>query len=463
MDLIRRLFAPAEAREASLSATLKALETRGYATYSGVAVNERTAMTHLAVWSCVSLIADAVAMLPLHTFEGGVEPTDLPQRVADPPVIRQPHAEMTRSEWHVRMLWSVLIRGNAYARVIERGRAAMPTQLEPIHPDEVTISRDAVTGELVYLVGRSREPVPAPDMLHVPGLVVPGSVYGLAPIDYARQMIGAGLAAVEYGSRFFDEGAVPAGVLSTEQKLDVDTAVEYQQRWEEAHGHRRRKVAVLGGGLKYAPVQLTPEASQFLATQELSRAQIAGFYRVPPHLIGDVDRSTSWGTGIEEQGHQFVTFTLGPWLRRLEDAWRVMLGGRLYARYNTAALLRSRLTERYQAYTLARNGGWMNVDEIRALEELDPLPDGMGETYLQPLNMAPVGAEAERSMSVDQLALNLQKLYLAVGVVITAEEAREILNREGADLPSTPADLLLPGAPSVTPAASSNPGANGGT
>jgi HK97 family phage portal protein len=181
-------------------------------------------------------------------------------------------------------------------------------------------------------------------------------------------------------------------VLSTEQALDQDTANEYQDRWEEAHGDKSRRVAVMGGGLKYERVSLAPEESQFLETRRFSRSEIAGFYRVPPHLIGDVDRSTSWGTGIEEQGHQFVTFTLGPWLRRLELAWsrQLGLGSSRYVRYNASALLRGRTLDRFNAYTLARQGGWLNVDEIRSLEELPPLPEDKGTDYLQPLNYAPV-------------------------------------------------------------------------
>jgi HK97 family phage portal protein len=389
MDLLRRIISPAGSRAAQLSASeLIARDRSGYASFAGVSVNERTAMSHTTVWACVSIIADAFAMLPLHTH---LETADqLPTRVPDPEVIDRPHSEMTRFDWHVRMAWSVLVRGNAYGEIIERGRGGIPVQIEPKHPAEVIIERDREDGRIIYLVGQDRRRVEQRDMMHIPGMVVPGSVYGLSPIDYARQTIGTGLAAVEYGARFFSEGAVPPGVLTTDQKIDTDTAAEYRDRWTDAHGNRSRTVAVLGGGLKYEAVQLSPEASQFLATQELSRAQIAGFFRVPPHLIGDVDRSTSWGTGIEEQGQQFVTFTLGPWMRRFEDAWREQLGGKLYARYSPDALFRSRLLERFQAYTLARQGGWLNVDEIRALEEKPPLPEDKGTDYLQPLNYTAV-------------------------------------------------------------------------
>lgn len=453
MDVLRRLLRPDE-RRSSLENTIS---RAGATTYAGVNVTPDAAMRHLTVWACVSLIADSVAQLPLNTFER--ETFDAyPVRIENPDVVAQPHAEMTRYAWHIRMVWSVLMRGNAYARVIERGRGGVPVQLEPQHPDEITISRNKATGKLEYLVGSSREVVPFEDMLHVPGYVVPGSSYGLDPVSYARQTIGTGLAAEEYGARFFSEGAVPPGVLSTDQKLDLDTALEYQTRWEESHGNRRRKIAVLGGGLKYDAIQLSPEASQFLSTIGASRSQIAAFFRVPPHLIGDADNAVSaWGTGMEELGRGYTTYTLGPWLKRFEDAWVQVLGtgGLTYARYNTNALLRSRLTERYQAYTLARNGGWLSVDEIRAAEELPPLPNGAGAGYLKPLNMGELGEGGEggeERMSLDELAINLQKMYLAVGVVLTVDEAREILNREGAGFGPTP-ESLLPLPPSVTPAA----------
>jgi HK97 family phage portal protein len=344
-------------------------------------------MSHLTVWSCVRIITDSVAMMPVHTFEQN--PDALPQRVTDPDVIERPHSEMTRAEWHTRMLWSVLVRGNAYGEILSTGRGNIPTQIEPIHPAEVVIDRDP-EGRLRYLIGSERRPVAQERMMHIPGIVIPGNVYGLDPISYAKQTIGTGLAAIEYGARFFSEGAVPPGVLTTEQKLDIDTALDYQDRWTEAHGNRSRKVAVLGGGLRYEAVQLSPEASQFLATQELTRADIAGFYGVPPHMIGDLERSTSWGTGIEEQTLGFLTYTLGPWIRRLEDAWRAVLGGKLYARYNTNAILRNRALDRATFYRTMREVGAYNIDEIRAFEEMAPLPEGKGEDYLQPLNYAPI-------------------------------------------------------------------------
>lgn len=390
MDIVRALL-PGR-RTATLDATGQVVFDRmgTYATSgAGVPVDEQTAMQLQAVWSCVSLITDGVGMLPLHTYRDAGQARI---QVSDSTLVVQPHVEMTRFDWVVRMLWSLLMRGNAFAWVIERDRRMTPSQLLPLHPDEVRIIRQ--DGELLYRIGSPHNgiTVRAHDMLHVRGLQVPGrdSVYGLSPVEYARQMLGLGLASQEFGGKFFAQGATPSGVLWTDQTLDLDTAKAYQDRWEEAHGNRNRRTAVLGGGLKWEPVTLKPEESQFLQTRGFSRSEIAGWFRVPPHLIGDVDRSTSWGTGIEEQGHQFVTFTLGPWLKRMEDGLSSLLPRGRYVKFNTAALLRGRTLERYQAYVMARQGGWMNVDEIRALEEQAPLEDDKGTDYLMPLNFAPV-------------------------------------------------------------------------
>lgn len=388
MDLIRALR-PGR-REASFDATGKVLWDRGgNQSYAGVPVDEDSALRHSTVWACVSLITDGVGMLPLHTYR---DVNDVRVPLRNPPVIDKPHADMTRFDWVVRMLWALLMRGNAYGAVVERDTRGLPLQILPLHPDEVRPFR--ADGAIKYRVGTYSSPtiVDAFDMVHARGLQVPGRdvLLGLDPISYAREMIGLALGSQEFGGKFFGQGATPSGLLWTDQKLDIDTARQYQDWWEESHGGRNRKTAVLGGGLKWEPVTLNPEQSQFLQTRGFSRSEIAGWFRVPPHLIGDVSRSTSWGTGIEEQGHQFVTFTLGPWLKRLEDALSGKLPRGQYVKFKPDALLRGRTLERFNAYVLARQGGWMNVDEIRALEDRAPLEDDKGTDYLMPLNFAPV-------------------------------------------------------------------------
>jgi len=358
----------------------------GGSTWSGVFVNEDQALRLLTVWACVSLISDTISTLPLGTFrdQGAAR-----VRVADPPWLEEPVQGMDRVEWLGRELVSLLLRGNAYARIVERDGRGFARQMLPLHPDDVQ-PRRGLAGRVIYKVaGEEVEPV---DMIHIRGLTLPGSRHleGLSPVGYAAQTIGTALAAEEYGARFFSEGAQPAGLLKSDQKIDDGVAAKMQERWMESHGNRHRKPAVLGGGLEWQSISLKPEEAQFLATIKAKHAQITGLYRVPPHLISDVERSTSWGSGIEEQNLQFATFTDGPWLIRLERALSKLLPRPIYLKFNLAAFLRGRLTERYRAYLMGRQGGWLSIDDVRVLEEMAPLPDGKGQDYLQPLNYAPI-------------------------------------------------------------------------
>jgi HK97 family phage portal protein len=369
------------------------------ATWSGVPVSEETALRQLTVWSCVSLYADTVSQLPIGAFRtvGG-----FPNPVSpDPPIIQQPHAELDRVEWIGQLVVSALLRGNAYGLITERDQVGLPRQVMPVHPDKVVPRRNPNTGRIEYRIAGEREPLPAFDVMHVRGFTLPGSLTGLDPIAFARQTIGSALAAEEFGARFFGDGAYPSGILTTDdKKLNEDDAKRYQEMWLQAHGSRQRKPAVLGHNLRWEAISLKPEEAQFLETIKAKRSEIAGFFRVPPHLISDVERSTSWGTGMEEQNLMWLQLGLGIWIIRFERAISRLLPRPQYAKFNVAGLLRGRILDRYNAYLKGRQGGWLNVDDIRALEEMPPLPDGQGQEYNKPLNWGPLGpndpgAEAE--------------------------------------------------------------------
>ncbi|MGH2692330.1 MAG: phage portal protein [Actinomycetota bacterium] len=361
----------------------------GWSTWAGVPVGEQQALRVLTVWSCVALISDAISTMPAGAFR---DVDGFPKRASEPQLLAQPHAELDWTEWFARLLVSILLRGNAYGRVIERDGMGFPAQIEPLHPDWVQPQRDRVTNKIVYRVSREAVLIPAFDIFHVRGLALPGAhnLEGLDPINYARQTIGASLGAEEFGARFFGDGAQPSGVLQTDVEIDEPTAKRYQKDWLEGHGDRQRRPAVLGGGLKWTPISLKPDEAQFLATIKAKRGDIAGWFRVPPHMVGDVERSTSWGTGIEEQMLGFVTFTLGPWIIRFERALSAILPKPQYVKLNVAGLLRGRLLDRYRSYLMGRQGGWLNVDEIRALEEMAPVPGGEGKSYAQPMNWGPL-------------------------------------------------------------------------
>lgn len=358
-------------------------------TWTGIAVNERRALQLTTVFSCVALISETVAQLPVGAFRGtGNDRLQLP----DPQLLTEPEPGKTWVDWIGEGLVADLLRGNAYGRVVDRDRLGYPTSIITLHPDECSPRRDRATGAKVFKIAGERDTVPAMDVLHVKGLTLPGaySLEGLSPIEYARQTIGLALGAEEFGARYFGEGSQPAGILTSDQQLDEATAKEAQARWMATHGGRSRRPAVLGKGLSWQSVSVKPDESQFLATIEAKASTICGFYRVPPHMVGIVSKATSWGTGIEEQTLGFIQFCLGIWLVRWEQALSRMLPRGQYVKFNVAGLLRGRLLDQYRAFLMARQGGWLNVDEIRALLDLKALPDGMGEDYLAPLNYQPV-------------------------------------------------------------------------
>lgn len=355
---------------------------------SGVPVSQTSSLQLSAVYACRRLLADSIASLPWDAYrkESGrrVELDPQPAFLTDP----HPEAEVTDFEWKFMCVEALAMRGNFYGLITARDWREYPTKVMPLAPDSVMVERDRETGLLRYKVGQTY--YPRSDILHIRLFPVAGSDVSLSPVSAAAEAIGLGLAAQQFGARWFGDGAAPSSVLESEANLTQDQVRQAQEQWISSHGGRRRP-AVLTGGFKWRPISITPEESQFLETRKFQVAEIARIFGVPPHMIGDVERSTSWGTGIEQQSIGFVVYTLRPWLTRIESALSRLLPRGQYVRFNVEGLLRGDIKSRYEAYRVAREGGWMNVDEIRALEDMEPLPGGLGRGYLQPMNFAPLG------------------------------------------------------------------------
>lgn len=360
-------------------------------TASGVPVTEDTAMQLLAVAACVRILSNTVANLPFDAVrtKGAVRETLEPP----PPIVGDPFggantpALPTQRDGFVQLMVSLLLRGNAYAVVTTRDRMFRPTRLRVLHPDRVKCVFDD-TGARQYEV--SRQPVDADDMLHLVGLSFPESPTGISVISHARQSIGLGLAAEEFGARFFGSGAHPSGVIQLPADVDKTRARQVAENFQATHGglQNAHSVAVLSGGAEWKPISVSPEDAQFLQTRAAQNIDIAMLFGIPPHMLGQVDRTTSWGTGIEQQSLGFLRYTLAPWLGIFEDAWSAFLPRPQIARFNVDALLRTDTAGRFAVYMNARNAALMTPDEIRALENMPPLPDGLGKDPFAPLNSA---------------------------------------------------------------------------
>lgn len=370
-------------------------------TASGKAVNERSAMQMSAVYACVRILSEAVASLPLHMYRyndtGGKE-----KALAHPLygiLHDEPNPEMSAFSFRETLMAHLLLWGNAYAQVIRNGRGEV-VSLYPLMPDRMNVDRDA-RGRLFYeytrsdgdtrtLGGKSTVTLSPSDVLHIPGLGFDGLV-GYSPIAMAKQSIGMGLACDEYGASFFQNGAQPGGVL--EHPGVVKDPKRVRESWNaiyqgSANAHR---VAVLEEGMAYKPISISPEQAQFLQTRKFQIEEIARIFRVPPHMVGDLDKSSF--SNIEQQSLEFVKYSLSPWIARWEQSMhRVLLlpseKPRFFVRFNVEGLLRGDYKSRMDGYAVARQNGWMSANDIRELENLDRIraEDG-GDLFLINGNM----------------------------------------------------------------------------
>lgn len=372
-------------------------------TATGRAITPAVALNSVAVFACVSILTDSISSLPLFTYRrlagGGKErATEHPLY----PILHDaPNGEMTSMEWRETMVGHLALWGNAYAEIELDNYTGDVVALWPLRPDSMTPTR-ADNGRLYYsyrLPDGTNKVFAKERILHVRLWGGDGTV-GYSPISMARQAIGLTLAAEEYGARFFGNDSRPGGVLKHPGKLTPEGAKKLREGWELAHKGltQSNRVAVLEEGVEWQQIGVPPEDAQFLETRSFQTAEIARLFRIPPHMIADVERSTSWGSGIEQQSIGFAVYTLRPWLTRIEQRISNSLLDEVerrsyFVEHLLDGLLRGDINSRYQAYAIGRNNGWLNADEIRELENMNPIPDGKGAIYWQPMNVAELGAE----------------------------------------------------------------------
>lgn len=357
---------------------------------SGVRVTTDSALRQTAVFACLRLIASTASTFPIHVLRREDDRRVMHQTESNAVLWRKPNPVMTRQTFWETAFLHCVGTGNSYNYKVRNGLGTV-TQLWPLLPSRVRVT--LIDGGKVYEYTRddgAKVPLTDRDVLHVPGMSFDG-VVGLNPISYAREAIGLGMAAERFGARFFGSGSTLAGILKTDAALDQDQANRLKQRWNEMHQglSKSHDIGVLDNGAEYQQVGINPEDAQFLDTRQFQVAEIARLFGVPPHMIGDVERSTSWGSGIEQQQIGFVQYTMRHWLERFEQAIDMhLLQGGQYVQFNVDGLLRGDTNSRHTAYARA-HGRWMTVNEIRSLEDLPPV-DG-GDELMQPLNMESMG------------------------------------------------------------------------
>lgn len=369
---------------------------------SGVSVTERTSLRSTVVLACVRLISEAIASLPLHVYE---RTGDRGRRKARDHSLYyilhdRPNEFMTSFTWRELVLANLLLWGNHYSEIQWSGSGEV-VALWPLPPDRVDpFIKNGRLRYLVRLPDGTTTILAAERVFHVPGLGFDG-VKGKSVIKWGKESIALSLAAEEFGARLFGNNANPGGVLETEKKLDDPAKVRLKTAWETSHGglDKAHRIAVLEEGVTWKPTAISPDDAQALETRKFQVSEITRLFRVPPHLVGDVERSTSWGTGIEQQNIGLVTFTLRPWLVRLEQTFnhRLFLPSerrRYYVEHSVDGLLRGDSVSRNEALAIQRQWGIVSANEWREIENMNPRDDDGGDTYLEPLNF--ISSDQER-------------------------------------------------------------------
>lgn len=388
MGFLTRLLQPSQQRSTfNESALLEAL-SGGAATASGVSVSPSNALNYTAVLAAVRVLAESVASLPCILYERRGEDRE---RAVNHPLYallhEQPNSRMSSFEWFELGMASLALWGNFYCEV-ERSESGRPLALWPLQPGlmDVFVAPD---GRRRYVYD-SKIDLTADQVFHVMGLGGDG-LMGYSMIRLARQAIGLGLATERFGATVFGNGAVPGVVLKHPGTLTEDAAKRLRSSWETRHTglENAHRTAILEEGMSLDKVGIPPEDAQFLETRRFQVTEIARIYRVPPHMLGDLERATF--SNIEHQAIEFVVHTVRPWLVRWEKTIQGHLmtraeRRRFYPEFLVDSLLRGDTVSRYQAYATARQWGWMSVNDVRRLENMSPLgPDG--DIYLQPMNM----------------------------------------------------------------------------
>ena len=361
---------------------------------AGKRVTDRTALQHIAVYACVRVLSEAIAQLPLHVYqytENGKE--RVPQHPLYFLLHDQPNPEMTSFVFRETLMSHLLIYGNAYAQIIRNGRGDV-LGLYPLMPDKIKVDRDE-KNRLIYIYSRYDEANPnlkeqgdillyADEVLHIPGLGYDGLV-GYSPVALAKNAIGISIACEDYGASFFGNNANPSGVL--EHPGVIKNPDKLRDAWHKAYGGRNaHKVAVLEEGVKFTPISIPNNEAQFLETRKFQIEEIARMYRVPLHMIGDLDHATF--SNVEHLSLDFVKYSLDPWIVRWEQSLQKALlsdseKGKYFIKFNVDGLLRGDYASRMQGYSIGIQNGFLCPNDVRELEDMNLIPEEKGGfTYM---------------------------------------------------------------------------------
>lgn len=406
MTLLKRAIRSIENPTVPLSGFTLSQFVDGAKSAAGVNVSEAGSLKMPAVWRAVNLLGGSGAALPLKAYRRGTHDE------VDIAVLRDPHPDLTGFEvaelrWVHLLLW-----GNSYAQKLYNG-AGQLGELWPLPPSQVKVgqrkdlrSPSNPTGKVFKLGDDDRAYTPR-DVFHIPGVGYDG-ICGVSPVRQMTTAVGLGLAAEEYAAKLYASGSLMSGILQTEQRLEQGQAERLKANWKaKVTGlDKAHEIAVLDSGASFQPVSMPANDAQMIESRRFQVQEVARWFGIPPHLLGDVSGSTSWGTGIEQQSIGFVVYTLRPWLVRMEQRLSREVArpadSNVYVKHKVEGLLRGDSKARAEFYRVMREVGAFSANDILDLEDMPPVEGG--DSRLQPLNMAPLGSESNPTEEIPDAA-----------------------------------------------------------
>ncbi|WP_371800896.1 phage portal protein [Streptomyces sp. NBC_01732] len=411
MGFWRALFrgdSPAVEKRAAWDDASDMFPMPGVMSSAGQKVDSNAALRVSAVFGCVRLLSETIATLPVATYSrrGGVR-----KEVKSPTWLDYPTAEpggLGRIDLLSQVVLSLLLEGNAYLAVLWDGPSIVGLEvLDPSRIDTHTVIVEGRRRKVFYASDYDDDGnevalgwFTTREILHIPGMMLPGEFTGVSPISFARESIGLALAAQTYGAKFFANGAMPGAVVEVPGAMSEEGLARAREAWRLANSgaENAHRVALLTEGAKFSKVTMSPDEAQFLQTRQFQIPEVARIFGVPPHLISDATNSTSWGSGLAEQNQAFAMFSLRPWLERIEAGFTRLLfaetaNRQLFVKFSLDGIQRGAPAERMGMYSIGLQQGIYSIDEVRAWEDMEPLPDGLGEAHRVPMNLADVTAE----------------------------------------------------------------------
>lgn len=390
--MLNNLFTSSEKRAITFKKLFEIGREAPAGTRAGVLINEESSLKIGPVYAAIRLISDSISTLPVDTFyrQDGERLPFRPKPVwVDRP---EPDMSQQRSDHYQALLVSLLIDGNSFTRIIRNDTGDI-VALSVMDPRRVRVVRNSETGRVEFVIDDGRRRLSEDDVVHITELRQPGQLRGTSRIKELRETLGLTKALEEFAAAFFGSGSTTSGVIEVPQELTAEQAKNLQDAWEQGHkGFRRaHRPGILSSGAKFQQTSVDPSDAQALESREFAVEEVARIFRIPVHMLQSTRAGAMSYASVEESSRQFVTYTLLPYISKLEGAYSRLLPGEAFIRFNVDGLLRASLQDRYSAYSVGMQAGFLSINDIHRLEDLRPVQNG-GDEYRVPLANVNLGA-----------------------------------------------------------------------